>query len=51
MKLRITALTLGVDDLNRPIKLYRDGLGLKTEGIIGEEFGYGAAFFKYAKRT
>jgi catechol 2,3-dioxygenase-like lactoylglutathione lyase family enzyme len=47
MKARITLITLGVDDLDRSLKFYRDGLGLKTEGIIGEQFEHGAvAFFE-----
>lgn len=28
-------LTLGVDDLERSVKFYRDGLGFPTQGIIG----------------
>lgn len=47
MKPRITMLTLGVDDLERSLIFYRDGLDFPTEGIIGTEFEYGAvAFFK-----
>jgi catechol 2,3-dioxygenase-like lactoylglutathione lyase family enzyme len=47
MKPRITLITLGVDDLDRAVRFYRDGLGLKTEGIVGQEFEYGAvAFFE-----
>jgi len=47
MKPRITLITLGVDDLDRAVHFYRDGLGLKTEGIVGSEFEYGAvAFFE-----
>lgn len=47
MKPRITVLTLGVDDLDNACKFYRDGLGLKTDGITGTEFEYGAvAFFE-----
>ncbi len=47
MKPRITVLTLGVDDLDRALRFYRDGLGLTTEGIVGKEIEYGAvAFFK-----
>lgn len=38
MKPRIAVLTLGVDDLERSLKFYRDGLGLETPGIIGREF-------------
>jgi catechol 2,3-dioxygenase-like lactoylglutathione lyase family enzyme len=47
MQPKITVLTLGVDDLERSLKFYRDGLGLETKGIIGKEFEYGAvAFFE-----
>jgi catechol 2,3-dioxygenase-like lactoylglutathione lyase family enzyme len=47
MKPRITLLTLGVDDLERAVRFYRDGLGLQTEGIVGTEFEHGAvAFFQ-----
>ena len=45
MKPRITVITIGVDDLERSLKFYRDGLGLPTEGIIGKEFEYGAVAF------
>jgi hypothetical protein len=45
MKPRITIITIGVDDLDRAVRFYRDGLGLKTEGIIGTEFEYGAVAF------
>ena len=47
MQPRITLITLGVDDLERALSFYRDGLGLKTEGIVGTEFEHGAvAFFE-----
>jgi hypothetical protein len=47
MNPRITLLTLGVDDLERAVAFYRDGLGFATKGIIGKEFENGAvAFFK-----
>src|SRR5688572_15554114 len=47
MQPRITVITIGVDDLERAVRFYRDGLGLSTEGIIGTEFEYGAvAFFE-----
>jgi catechol 2,3-dioxygenase-like lactoylglutathione lyase family enzyme len=47
MKPRITLLTLGVDDLERAVAFYRDGLGLPTKGIVGTEFEHGAvAFFE-----
>lgn len=45
MKPRITVITLGVDDLDASLRFYRDGLGFATEGIIGEEFDYGAVVF------
>ena len=45
MKPRITLITLGVDDLQRAVEFYRDGLGLTTDGIIGTEFEYGAVAF------
>ena len=45
MKPRITVLTLGVDDLDRSLAFYRDGLGFPTRGIIGEEFEHGAVVF------
>jgi len=38
MQPRITVITLGVDDLERAVTFYRDGLGLKTDGIVGTEF-------------
>jgi uncharacterized protein len=47
MKNRITLLTIGVDDLERAVAFYRDGLGLATDGIVGTEIEHGAvAFFK-----
>jgi len=47
MKPRVTLITLCVDDLEKAVSFYREGLGLKTEGIIGQEFEYGAvAFFE-----
>lgn len=49
MQPRITLITLGVDDLERAVRFYRDGLGLATPGIVGKEFEYGAvAFFDLA---
>lgn len=45
MKPRISVITLGVDDLDRAVWFYRNGLGLETEGIIGKEFEYGAVAF------
>ena len=47
MKPRITLVTLGVNDLERSLRFYRDGLGLKSEGIVGKELEHGAvAFFE-----
>jgi uncharacterized protein len=47
MKPRITVVTIGVDDLERTLRFYRDGLGLHTAGIVGQEFEHGAvAFFE-----
>jgi catechol 2,3-dioxygenase-like lactoylglutathione lyase family enzyme len=45
MKPRLTVLTLGVADLERAVAFYRDGLGLRTEGIVGQEFEHGAVAF------
>jgi len=45
VKPRVTLITLCVDDLERSLRFYRDGLGLKTEGIVGEEFEHGAVVF------
>ncbi|AKU11965.1 glyoxalase/bleomycin resistance protein/dioxygenase [Azoarcus sp. CIB] len=45
MKPRLTVLTLAVDDLERAVHFYRDGLGLPTQGIIGAEFEHGAVAF------
>lgn len=45
MQPRITVLTIGVDDLERSLRFYRDGLGLPTEGVVGEQFEHGAVVF------
>jgi hypothetical protein len=45
MKPRITLITIGVDDLERALRFYRDGLGLPTEGIVGQEFEHGSVAF------
>jgi uncharacterized protein len=45
MHARIGLLTIGVDDLERALSFYRDGLGLKTQGVVGTEFEYGAVVF------
>jgi uncharacterized protein len=47
MKPYVTLITLGVDDLQRALAFYRDGLGFPTKGIVGTEFEHGAvAFFE-----
>ena len=47
MKPRITVITLGVDDLQKAVDFYQQGLGLHTDGIVGKEFEHGAvAFFE-----
>jgi Lactoylglutathione lyase and related lyases len=44
---RISVITLGVFDLEKSVAFYRDGLKLKTDGIIGTEYENGAvAFFE-----
>ncbi|MFA7350634.1 MAG: VOC family protein [Methylotenera sp.] len=45
MKPRITVITIGVNDLEKSLRFYQEGLGFPTEGIIGKEFEYGAVVF------
>lgn len=45
MKPRISLITLGVDDLERSLRFYHDGLGFPTQGIVGQEFEHGAVAF------
>ena len=45
MKPRVRVLTLGVGDLERSLAFYRDGLGLPTDGIVGQQFEDGAVVF------
>jgi catechol 2,3-dioxygenase-like lactoylglutathione lyase family enzyme len=45
MQPRVSVITVAVDDLERSLRFYRDGLGLPTEGIIGTEFEHGAVAF------
>jgi catechol 2,3-dioxygenase-like lactoylglutathione lyase family enzyme len=45
MRPRLSVITICVDDLERSLRFYRDGLGLQTPGIIGQEFEYGAVAF------
>jgi uncharacterized protein len=45
MKPSISFITLGVDDLERAVAFYRDGLQLTTKGIVGTESENGAVAF------
>jgi catechol 2,3-dioxygenase-like lactoylglutathione lyase family enzyme len=38
MHAKIFFITLAVDDLDRSLAFYRDGLGWQTDGIVGREF-------------
>jgi len=38
MEPQISVITLGVNDLEKSLAFYRDGLGLPTNGIIATEF-------------
>ncbi len=38
MQAKIFFITLAVDDLDRSVAFYRDGLGWPTDGIVGQEF-------------
>lgn len=49
MQAHISVITLAVEDLQRALDFYRDGLGLATEGIIGQEFEQGAVVFLNCK--
>ncbi|MFP3918835.1 VOC family protein [Lysinibacillus telephonicus] len=45
MKPRISVITIGVDDLEKSLKFYQEGLGLPTDGMVGQEFEHGAVAF------
>lgn len=45
MKPQLSIITLGVDNLEKSVRFYRDGLGWKTRGIVGADYDYGAAAF------
>jgi len=47
VKPRIKVLTLGVDDLERSLAFYRNGMGLETKGITGQQFENGSVVFFY----
>lgn len=38
MRPKIFFITLAVDDLDRSVTFYRDGLGWPTQGVVGQEF-------------
>lgn len=38
MEASIHVITLAVDDLDRALEFYRDGLGLETSGVVGTAF-------------
>lgn len=38
MRAQIFFITLAVEDLDRSVRFYRDGLGWPTEGVVGGEF-------------
>ena len=38
MKPRLNVITIAVNDFEKSLAFYRDGLGLPTKGIIGTEF-------------
>jgi nicotinamidase-related amidase/catechol 2,3-dioxygenase-like lactoylglutathione lyase family enzyme len=41
----VSVITLGVDDLERAVRFYAEGLGFATDGIVGREFEFGAVAF------
>ena len=45
MPAAISCVTFPVDDLQKSLTFYRDGLGLPTKGITGTEFEDGAVVF------
>ncbi|HEX3391453.1 MAG TPA: VOC family protein [Solirubrobacteraceae bacterium] len=38
MEARIHVITLAVENLDRALEFYRDGLGLESTGVVGTEF-------------
>jgi catechol 2,3-dioxygenase-like lactoylglutathione lyase family enzyme len=45
MKPRVTLITLGVDDLEKSLTFYQDGLGSQPPGKMGREIEHGAVAF------
>lgn len=50
MKLRITVITSGADNLEKSLHFYRDGLGLPTEGTAGTDLNMAQLLFLTCKR-
>ena len=38
MESRVDVITLAVEDLERALRFYRDGLGFESKGVIGTEW-------------
>ena len=49
MQPRISLITLAVENLEKSLTFYRDGLGLPTKGIVGTEYEGGAVVFFHLK--
>lgn len=45
MKPSISVITLAVQDIEQSLQFYCEGLGFKSDGIMGQEFEYGAVAF------
>lgn len=45
MRQHLSVITLAVKDLDAAFEFYHQGLGLKSQGMIGTEFEYGAVAF------
>ena len=45
MKPYISVITLAVNNLEQSLKFYCEGLGLHSQGILGQEYEYGAVAF------
>jgi hypothetical protein len=43
MRPQISVITLGVDNLERSLAFYREGLGLPSQGILGTEYHDGVS--------
>ena len=47
----ITLVTLGVDDLEKSLRFYRDGLGFSTERIVGDNSNTAPSLFFNCRRA